>query len=46
MLIVVLQVVDLLEVLIVLLRHSFNISNKRLVLEIQAPVLLVVVHFR
>jgi hypothetical protein len=46
MLIVVLKVVDLLKVLVVLLRYSFYISHEGLVLEVQAPVLLIVVDFR
>jgi hypothetical protein len=38
MLIVILEVVDLLQILVVLLRHILNISQKVLILEVHPPI--------
>ena len=46
MLIVILEVVDLLQILVVLLRHILNISQKVLILEVHPPIQPIVVFLR
>ncbi len=43
-LVVVLKVIDLLEVFVVLLCNSFDICNEGLILQVEAPVLSVIVN--